>query len=109
MRTASHMRQLSRPKANLLHSTRASRVVVRAKMLSKSVIPAFIARNEMMDQLDRWIEIEVKNEGIANFGAACSFEQVLQDDDLWGFKIHMERVCSLFFPDLHVNTTASIQ
>eukprot|EP00892_Ulva_mutabilis_P005259 jgi/Ulvmu1/3104/UM015_0144.1 len=70
---------------------RARRVVVRAKLISKSVIPAFIARNEMMDQLERWMEIEVKNEGISNFGFPCTFENVQQDDDLWGFKVHIER------------------
>lgn len=92
VRAAFQNRQVSRPKLNQKQCKRADRVVVRAKLLSKSVIPAFIARNEMMDQMDRWIEIEVQNEGITNFGIACTYEQVQQDDDLWGFKIHMERV-----------------
>lgn len=92
VRAAFQNRQLRRPKLNLVQCKRVDRLVVRAKLLSKSVIPAFIARNEMMDQIDRWIEIEVQNEGITNFGIACTYEQVQQDDDLWGFKIHMERV-----------------
>ena len=94
VRAALQNDQVGCPKVFQRQCTRPSRVVVRAKLISKSVIPAFIQRNEMMDQLDRWMEIEVKNEGISNFGMACSFEPVRQDDDLWGFKIHMERVCS---------------
>jgi hypothetical protein len=73
-------------------TVRASAVLQRATLLAKSNIPAFIPRSDLLDQMQRWLELEVVTDGMSNFGVPCTMETVKREDQLWGFVIHMERV-----------------
>jgi hypothetical protein len=46
----------------------------------------------MMNQLNRWVQIEVEGDGVTNFGFACSVEHHHKDEEDWGFTINMQRV-----------------
>ena len=41
------------------------------KLISKVEIPAFIPRQDLIDQLSRWAMIEVQENGVANCGTPC--------------------------------------
>jgi hypothetical protein len=41
------------------------------KLISKVEIPAFIPRQDLMDQLLRWATIEIQEAGVANVGTPC--------------------------------------
>ena len=41
------------------------------KLISKVEVPAFIPRQDIMDQLLRWAFIEVQENGVANTGMPC--------------------------------------
>jgi hypothetical protein len=63
-----------------------------AKLIAKSEISPFIPRSDLMDQMYRWAVLEVKNDGVANFGVACDVEFVQREESPWAFIVHMERV-----------------
>ena len=80
------------PRFSLRLSTRVRGVAAQAKLISRSDIPAFIPRDDLMNQLTRWAELEVKNDGVTNFGVACSVDLHERKDVRWGFTVNMERV-----------------
>lgn len=41
------------------------------KLISRTEIPAFIPRADLMDQLVRWAVIEIQESGVANVGMPC--------------------------------------
>jgi hypothetical protein len=60
---------------------------VGAKLLSKTEIPAFIPRSDMMEQLMRWAVIEANADGVAKFGLPIKVEPYYQEDDIWGLDV----------------------
>lgn len=66
------------------HVCRAETLGV-GKLLSKSEIPAFIPRDDMMDQLYRWALIEAAENGLRNFGMPMKVEPLYKDEVMWGF------------------------
>ncbi|PSC72447.1 hypothetical protein C2E20_4214 isoform B [Micractinium conductrix] len=73
---------------------RCARVVVAAaaqaevgKLISKVEIPAFIPRQDIVDQLLRWAMIEVQENGVANCSTPCKVTTVRRDGELWGFTV----------------------
>jgi hypothetical protein len=74
-------------------------IPVRAKLLSKSEVPAFIPRDDLMEQLYRWAELEAQHDGVTNFGIACKLDKHEREDALWGFTVHMERVRAAALPE----------
>lgn len=66
---------------------RCSAQAVEAKLLSKTEIPAFIPRGDMMEQLMRWAMIEANADGVAKFGLPLKIEPFYKDDDLWGIDV----------------------
>lgn len=89
MRANLSRRVSSRPGRNVV---RMRSTAARAKLISRSDIPAFIPRDDLMNQLTRWAELEVQNDGVTNFGVACSVDLHERKDVRWGFTVHMERV-----------------
>lgn len=81
---------------------RAQRVAAQAaatepKLLAKSPIPAFIPRDDLMQQIHRWANVEVVGNGASNFGMACTMEELFREADdgqtwPWGLLINLERV-----------------
>ena len=66
-------RQLRRgPAVNLAHSrtVQAAATAEVGKLIAKSEIPAFIPRQDLMDQLTRWAYTEVQEESMRKFGLA---------------------------------------
>ena len=57
------------------------------KQISSTEVPAFIPRDDMIDQLYRWSRIEAGEGGMQNFGMPMNVEPVYQDGILWGFKV----------------------
>ncbi len=49
------------------------------KLITKTEIPAFIPRRDLMDQLSRWAVIEVQESGVANVGMPCKVCEYQQD------------------------------
>jgi hypothetical protein len=47
------------------------------KLFSKVEIPAFIPRQDLMDQLIRWAFIEVQENGMGNVGCPCKVSLTL--------------------------------
>jgi hypothetical protein len=84
----------SRARPLAARASQAGRRHVRCsvKLISKSEISPFIPRSDLMGQMYRWAELEVKNDGVANFGIACEVEFVGREDEPWAFIVHMERV-----------------
>jgi hypothetical protein len=46
------------------------------KLISKVAIPAFIPRQDIMDQLYRWVIIEIQEGGMASVGCPCRVERL---------------------------------
>ncbi|KAJ9517886.1 hypothetical protein QJQ45_004171 [Haematococcus lacustris] len=61
------------------------------KLISKTEIAAFIQRDDMMDQMVLWANIEAREGGIRNFGLPMDVEPfyrtVGDSSMLWGFKV----------------------
>lgn len=57
--------------------------------ISKTEVPAFIQRDDMMDQLLRWALIEAEEGGQRNFGMPMKVHQRFRDGVLWGFDIEI--------------------
>lgn len=69
-------------------SRRAAAAVCRAgKLISKTEVPAFIQRDDMMDQIVRWAMIEVAESGHRNFGLPMNVERLMKDEVLNGVQI----------------------
>jgi hypothetical protein len=88
-------------------STRKSAVLCKAladdKLISSNEVPAFIMRDDLMDQCYQWSRVEAGEDGQRNFGMPMTVEtQYIQLDGaqvLWGFTVSMYRagvnICDL--------------
>jgi hypothetical protein len=62
----------SLPRRNALHLAQAAQTDGGVgKLISKVEIPAFIPRQDIMDQLIRWAMVEVQENGMGNVGCPC--------------------------------------
>ncbi len=61
--------------------------VANGKLISSTEVPAFIPRDDMMDQMYRWTLMEGGESGQRNFGMPMKIEPVYYDDKLWGFNV----------------------
>ncbi len=57
------------------------------KFISKTEVPAFIQRDDMMDQLYRFSLMEAGESGQRNFGLPMTIEPTYWEDKLWGFNV----------------------
>ncbi|KAG1680999.1 hypothetical protein FOA52_009958 [Chlamydomonas sp. UWO 241] len=59
------------------------------KFISRTEVPAFIFRDDMMDQLFQWSNIEAGESGFRNFGMPMTVDPMYDGPDgaLWGFNI----------------------
>lgn len=57
--------------------------------ISKTEVPAFIQRDDMMDQIIRWALIEAEEGGQRNFGMPMKVHQRFRDGELWGMDIEI--------------------
>lgn len=57
--------------------------------ISKTEVPAFIPRDDMMDQLVRWALIEAEEGGQRNFGLPMKVHQRFRDGMMWGMDIEI--------------------
>jgi hypothetical protein len=67
--------------------------------ISKTEVPAFIQRDDMMDQLVRWALIECEEGGQRNFGLPMKVHQRFREGELWGMDVEIikegVRVCDM--------------
>jgi hypothetical protein len=61
------------------------------KCISSTEVPAFIMRDDMIDQLHQWALIEADEAGLRNFGMPMKVAAVYQVDtgDKWGFDVEI--------------------
>ena len=61
------------------------------KCISSTEVPAFIMRDDMMDQLHQWALIEADEAGLRNFGMPMKVQAVYQVEtgDKWGFDVEI--------------------
>jgi hypothetical protein len=80
-------------RAVALSTGRAAALACRAgKVISKTEVPAFIMRDDMMDQIVRWALIEAAENGHRNFGLPMTVENLFRDDgNLNGIKVAILR------------------
>jgi hypothetical protein len=57
--------------------------------ISKTEVPAFIQRDDMMDQIIRWALIEAEEGGQRNFGMPMKVHQRFRDGQLWGMDVQI--------------------
>lgn len=60
-------------------------------MISKTEVPSFIQRDDMMDQLYRWAVIEAGEGGLRNFGMPMNVAPVFHQEVMWGFDLEIIR------------------
>lgn len=58
-------------------------------LISATEVPAFIQRDDMMDQIYRWALIEAGEGGLRNFGMPMKVEPTYFEESLWGFDIEI--------------------
>jgi hypothetical protein len=58
-------------------------------LISKTEVPSFIQRDDMMDQLLRWALIEANEGGLRNFGMPMKVQPTYSNETLWGFDIEV--------------------
>lgn len=58
-------------------------------LISKTEVPSFIQRDDMMDQLYRWALIEAGEGGLRNFGMPMKVGPVYYKETLWGFDLEL--------------------
>ncbi|KAG2424218.1 hypothetical protein HXX76_014749 [Chlamydomonas incerta] len=61
--------------------------VANGKLISSTEVPAFIPRDDMMDQLFRWTMMEAAESGQRNFGMPMTIAPVYFEERLWGFNV----------------------
>jgi hypothetical protein len=59
--------------------------------ISKTEVPAFIPRDDMMDQILRWALIEAEEGGQRNFGMPMKVHQRFRDGQTWGMDVEIIR------------------
>lgn len=57
------------------------------KLISSTEVPAFIPRDDMIDQLHKWAIAEAGTNGLRNFGMPMKVEPTYREGTLWGFKV----------------------
>lgn len=60
---------------------------VDGKLISSTEVPAFIPRDDMIDQLYRWALSTAGESGLQNFGMPMKIEPNYNNDVLWGFTV----------------------
>jgi hypothetical protein len=58
-------------------------------LITKTEVPSFIQRDDMMDQLYRWALIEANEGGMRNFGMPMKVEAQYYKETLWGFDVEI--------------------
>lgn len=58
-------------------------------LISKTEVPSFIQRDDMMDQLYRWTLIEAGEGGLRNFGMPMKVEPLYYEETMWGFDVEV--------------------
>jgi hypothetical protein len=58
-------------------------------LISKTEVPSFIQRDDMMDQLLRWATIEAGESGLRNFGMPMKVQPQYYKETLWGFDLEV--------------------
>ncbi|EFJ50459.1 hypothetical protein VOLCADRAFT_120629 [Volvox carteri f. nagariensis] len=71
----------------LRRSTPICQSVANGKLISSTEVPAFIPRDDMMDQLFRWSMMEAGESGQRNFGMPMTIAPVYYEERLWGFNV----------------------
>ena len=61
----------SLPRRDAMRVPQAAQAAGVGKLISKVEIPAFIPRQDLMDQLIRWASIEIQENGMGNVGCPC--------------------------------------
>lgn len=62
------------------------------KQISKMEIPAFVPREDLLQQLKRWAMSVGQLDGAANFGLPMRIEEYFHEDgDEWGFIVSIIR------------------
>ena len=69
------------------HICRAAATVPTGKLLSKSEVPAFIPREDLIDQLLRWSLINAQEEGVAQFGLPMKVSRQQEVNEVSAFKV----------------------
>jgi hypothetical protein len=59
--------------------------------ISKTEVPAFIQRDDMMDQIFTWAIIEAEEGGQRNFGMPMKVHKRFRDDMIWGMDVEIIR------------------
>ena len=60
-------------------------------LISKTEVPSFIQRDDMMDQLYRWALIEAGEGGLRNFGMPMNVQPQYHQDVMWGFDVEVTK------------------
>ncbi|KAL3139874.1 hypothetical protein ABBQ38_004169 [Trebouxia sp. C0009 RCD-2024] len=55
------------------------------KLIASTEIPAFIPRQDLMDQLTRWAYTDIQEEGMRKFGLPCKIQPIRREGIPWGF------------------------
>jgi hypothetical protein len=76
-------------------------------LISKTEVPSFIQRDDMMDQLYRWALIEAGEGGLRNFGMPMKVAPQYYKDTLWGFDVEILKE-GVRKADLGINFDADI-
>ncbi len=80
-----HVTQRTIGAIRVAHTVRATQVEAQpsgpGKLISKTEIPAFIPRQDLLDQLTRWAFIDIQEEGVENLGIACKVGAVVEPAD----------------------------
>ncbi|DBA67165.1 TPA: hypothetical protein ACH3X2_001483 [Trebouxia sp. C0005] len=61
------------------------------KLIAMTEIPAFIPRQDLMDQLLRWAYTEVQEESVRKFGLPCKVLRTQREGIPWGFVTSITR------------------
>ncbi|PNH11845.1 hypothetical protein TSOC_001272 [Tetrabaena socialis] len=61
--------------------------VENGKLISSTEVPAFIPRDDMMDQLFSWTKSEAGESGQRNFGMPMKIEPFFYEEKLWGYTV----------------------
>lgn len=58
-------------------------------LISTTEVPAFIQRDDMMDQLIQWAVLEAGENGMRNFGMPMRVERRYKNGVVWGFQVEV--------------------
>ncbi|GBF87582.1 hypothetical protein Rsub_00293 [Raphidocelis subcapitata] len=76
-------------------------------LISKTEVPAFIQRDDMMDQLYRWALIEAAEAGLRNFGMPMKVQATYYQETMWGFDVEIIKE-GVKMADLGINFDSNI-